>query len=230
MPEWRIFASSAALADALADDVAEVLARALRQRGTAFLAVSGGTTPAAFLDTLSRRDIAWKDVLVTLVDERCVPEDSPRFNAALVRRHLLKNKASEARFLPLLVDGSARPEEAADIAEAELARAPWPLDAVILGMGSDGHTASIFADADNRAELLDLTSRRRVLAVRAESAGEPRLTLPLARLLEAAFLALHIEGKEKRRTLKAALDPLDDRPITWVFRHAGRPPLVYWAP
>lgn len=229
LPDWRVFPSREALAQALADAVAGELADAIVRRGQALLAVSGGSTPQLFFDALSRKDLDWAKVTVTLVDERFVAESSPRSNAGLIRKHLLTNEASAARFVPLYRQDKTA-EQAACETSAVLAALPFPLDAAILGMGTDGHTASFFPDADNLETLTDPASTALVEPVVAPSAGEPRLTLPLARLTEARFLALHIEGEEKRAVLDTALAPGSDLPVSAVFRHAKAPVPVYWTP
>ena len=226
--DWRIFPSPSALAEALADAVADALAEAIARRGRGFLAVSGGTTPEKFFEALSRKPIDWSRVTVTLVDERFVPDTSPRSNAALVQSRLLVNAAAAARFAPLY-RAAPSVESAAAGAASDLAALPWPLDAAVLGMGTDGHTASFFPDADDLDALLDPAGDGLVLPVHAESAGEPRLTLPLARLLEAGFLVLHIEGEEKRAVLEEALAPGAGKPVSAVFIHAKKPVPVYWA-
>ena len=226
--DWRVSPSRDALAEALADDVAGALRAGLSQRGAASLAVSGGSTPGRFFDALSRRHLDWASVVVTLVDERFVPPSSDRSNERLVRERLLKNEARLARFMPLYGEG-ASVEAAANQAEAGLALMGPTLDAVVLGMGTDGHTASFFPDAANLADLLDPAQRRRVMPVDAPSGGEPRLTLTLPQLTGARFLALHIEGNEKRAVLDAALGAGGDRPVTAIFEHSERPVPVYWA-
>ncbi|TIT34915.1 MAG: 6-phosphogluconolactonase, partial [Mesorhizobium sp.] len=107
---------------------------------------------------------------------------------------------------------------------------PWPLDVVVLGMGTDGHTASFFPDADNLEKLLDPSSERVVLPVHAASADEPRLTLSLARIVEAGFIALHIEGEDKRKTFESAMASATQKPIRAVLDAAERPVEVFWAP
>lgn len=227
--EWSAFATRSELAAGLAGRVAGLLAKAVAERGTALLAVSGGTTPAKFFAALSEVPIPWDKVVVTLIDERFVPAASPRSNAGLVRANLLRNAAAAARFAPLYQE-TAGIEDAADKADAALRALPWPLDVAILGMGADGHTASFFPDADDLATLLDPSSDRIVLPVHAQSAGEPRLTLSLAPIVKAGFVALHIEGEEKRQAFEQAMGAQTVRPIRAVIDAAPKTVEVFWAP
>jgi 6-phosphogluconolactonase len=226
---WNAFPDRPELATALAGRVADRLTSAIAERGTALLAVSGGTTPAKFFATLSALPIAWDKVIVTLVDERFVPASSPRSNAGLVAANLLQNAAKAARFVPLYHEASGI-EDAAASDEKALRSLPWPLDVVILGMGPDGHTASFFPDADDLAKLLDPASDKIILPVHAVSAGEPRLTLTLARIIDAGFIALHIEGEDKRTAFDGAVAPRPRKPIRAVLDAAPRPVEVFWAP
>ncbi|WP_173934885.1 6-phosphogluconolactonase [Chelativorans sp. Marseille-P2723] len=228
---WHKFESAQELAETLASDVAERLASSIAERGTAVLAVSGGSTPPPFFRALSHKQIDWRRVIITLVDERFVPASSERSNARLVYTHLLKDKAAQARFVGLYHEFQSV-EEAAEEADQAYATLPLPLDVVILGMGTDGHTASFFPDADGFSALLDPEGVRHVLPVHAVSAQEPRLTLSLAVLRQARFLALHIEGTEKLEVLRSALEEEGTArlPIRHVADEALGPLRIYWAP
>ena len=225
------FKDGAALAEGLADRVSAALVEAIAARGKATLAVSGGSTPKAFFKALSTRDLDWANVTVTLVDERFVPADNPRSNHLLVADTLLQGKAKAAAFLPLYrAAGSA--EDAADIVSADAASLGQPFDVVILGMGTDGHTASFFPGGNRLAEAISAEMPRGVITMEAEGAGEPRLTFTFASLQDARLLVLHIEGQGKKDVLAAAQcdGPEADMPIRAILRRAATPVDIYWAP
>ena len=216
------------LAKALARDVAAALSARLAVQVEAMLAVSGGSTPGLFFAELSKAGLDWSRVIVTLVDDRWVPEASPRSNAALVRRHLLVNNAAAARFIPLY-NGAASPQAGRAAIEAQFAQLPLSLAAAVLGMGEDGHTASFFPGGDRLAMALAPAQGQSVEAMNAPNAGEPRITLTLPVLLKADLLALHIEGEGKRVVLEQALaeGPVEAMPVRAVLRHD---PKIYWSP
>ena len=226
---WNEFAGREALAETLAGRIAGLLSAAIERRDVALLAISGGTTPARLFEALSDEPIAWDKVVVTLVDERFVPPSSPRSNAALVAGKLLLGRAAAARFVPLFRQGENLDEAAAD-GDREIAALPLPFDVVVLGMGGDGHTASFFPDARELPALLDPRNDRALMPVHAASAGESRLTLTLPRIVAAGFLALHIEGEEKRATFEAAMGKGRQLPIRAVLDASPRPVEVFWAP
>lgn len=227
---WHEYATPVELADALAAHAASELRTAAADRGEALLAVSGGMTPKRFLQALSEQSLPWRKVTVTLVDERFVDTGSDRSNEKMVRSNLMRGEAAQARFIGLSPKAPSV-EDAAKTAGENLSALPLPFDVAVLGMGLDGHTASFFPDAANLDALLDPESREMVLPVHAESAGEPRLTLSLTRLVETGFVALHIEGKAKRDLLLEILrDPANGAPVKAVFRHSRHPVHVYWAP
>jgi 6-phosphogluconolactonase len=226
------FASPAALADALAGRIATHLRAAISARGKASLAVSGGRTPVRLFEALSRQHLDWGHVAVTLVDERLVPDTDERSNARLVQTHLLQGEAAAARFVPLYSRADT-PEEAARNADRALSDVPLPLDVVVLGMGTDGHTASFFPDAPNLRALFANAGGARVLPVMAPSAGEPRLTLSAQVLSTARFIAVHVEGPEKLAVLTRALaddDGPDEKPISTLIAMAPTPVEVFRAP
>jgi len=225
------FADPAALAEALAAAVAARLRGAIAARGTASLALSGGRTPERFLAALARQPLTWADVVVTLVDDRWVALDDERSNEALLRRRLLQGPASAARLIGL-VTGAASPEEGLGEVARRVAGLPLPLDAVVLGMGTDGHTASFFPGGDRLAEALDPAGGLAVLPMHAPGAGEARITLALPLILAAARVYLHIEGAEKAAALEAALEegPPEEMPLRAVLRGRITPPEVYWCP
>ncbi|SFZ84313.1 6-phosphogluconolactonase [Devosia enhydra] len=224
------FESREELARALAEAVAERIRIGIAERGTAAIALSGGSTPGKFFSRLGKtKDIAWDKVTVTLVDERWVDELSARSNAGLINEKLLQGPAAVARFLPLY-SGGAEPTPAT-IAETAARLSGIPkFDAVVLGMGNDGHTASFFPGGDALADAL--AGPAPVIAIRAPGAGEPRVTLSLPRLLETEALYLHIEGAEKAETLDKALaeGPELDMPVRAVLRQDRVPLEIYWAP
>lgn len=229
--QMHVFENGPALAEKLADDVAERLKAAITEKETASIAVSGGSTPKLFFQALSKHDLEWSKVNVTLVDERFVAADSDRSNHKLVADNLLQNNAKSAYFIPLY-QTAATPEDAATLATVKTEPFCDPFDVVILGMGTDGHTASFFPGGDNLEEALDLDEPRSVLTMAAETAGEERLTFNLSSLHDARFLVLHIEGAAKKETLEKAKADLDEdeMPIRAVLNRADSPVNIYWAP
>lgn len=213
----RIFKSSSALAEGLAKDVASWLQESIAARGFAVLAVSGGSTPQPFFQALSKLKLDWKNVQITLVDERQVDETSPRSNAKLVKESLMQNEASAAQFIPLYQNPNASNVSRFDIA--------------ILGMGSDGHTASFFPGGDNLVAALEVDQVHSIIPMTAPDAGEPRLTFTLPRLLTARKLCLHIQGADKMKVLEAALAGNDsaEMPVRAVL-HSPKPTTLYWCP
>ena len=207
----------------LADQLASDLGTQLRTHDRASLSVPGGTTPGPVFDVLSGVGLDWNRVTVFPNDERWVPETSERSNGRLLKQRLLTGKAAAATFLPLYAVAE-RPEEAID-ALAEAIEPHLPISVLLLGMGADMHTASLFPGADRLAEAL-APDAPVLLPMRAAGAGEPRVTLS-ARVLRAA-MAIHvmITGAEKRAALERAMDLTpQEAPIRAVLDDAT----VHWA-
>lgn len=232
MPAWHEAPDAASAAQALAAAVAAQLREAVVQRGHALLAVSGGRSPVAFFEALRGQALPWDQVTVLLADERCVPPESPDSNAALVRRHLLKGPAAAAHFLPFfdaLPASSPEPAGLAVLAEARLAKLPWPLDVLVLGMGEDGHTASLFPGAPGLAQAL--SGPARVACVQPASAPHARLTLTLPVLRQALNVHLALSGPAKRAVLeRACAQPDTALPLSLVLHRPGPPVQLWYAP
>lgn len=208
----------------LADRIASELKGVLMTHESATLAVPGGTTPGPIFDTLCAVDLDWPRITVMLTDERWVPEDSDRSNTALLRRRLLTEKAAGAQFFPFY-NGDETPETALDGLNAAIAP-HLPISVLLLGMGADMHTASLFPGADRLADALDAHAPP-LMAMRAPGAPEPRLTLTAPVLAGAMSTHIVITGADKRAALDTARklgDPaqapvcavLDEATIHWT--------------
>ncbi|ORE86908.1 6-phosphogluconolactonase [Oceanococcus atlanticus] len=227
--DWHRFADSHKLADALASQIASDLNQALGERGSASLAVSGGSTPLALFNALSSIDLDWSRVTVLPVDERWVDEDDAQSNSRLIRQQLLRECATAARFISLK-HPTSQPQAAQEACNARLATLEQPLDVVVLGMGLDGHTASLFPDAPELADAL--ASTRCCHALSPASQPTARMSLTPALLNAARRRVLHIEGEDKRQVLDAVLaDPQALRyPIAMALTAEAAAPLqIYWA-
>jgi len=216
MPDLMQYPDRAVLAQDLAELVADQLTDAIETHGKASLAVPGGTTPARFLQALSKQDIAWEKVSVMLTDERFVPEDSARSNTRLLKETLLQGHAAAATLVPMVAAGMA-PEDVLDALIGGLKPA-LPLDIVVLGMGTDMHTASLFPEADKLEEALR-DDAPTLLPMRADGAGEPRITLTAPVLREARYVHLLITGEAKLAALQKALleGPEADAPVRVIL-------------
>ena len=216
-----------ALCATLAHDVAERLRAAIAAKGQACVVLSGGRSPVPFLERLAVEPLDWTKVTVSLADERWVPVEHADSNAGLLARHLFKGAAAKARFVGLYRQAGSL-EAAAVSADQALAELP-PIDVLVLGMGDDGHTASLFPDSPNLAEGLALNSKRRCLPMLAPSVPHQRLSMTRSLLASAAFIALSVQGPGKLATLRDAVagNDLSEMPIR-AFLHD--PLDIYWCP
>jgi 6-phosphogluconolactonase len=207
------------LANAIAGDLGDFL----RREGRASLCVPGGTTPGPIFESLSGVDLDWANVAVFLNDERWVSDDSPRSNTRLLRERLLVGRAAMARLVPLYAD-AAQPEDRLEELSAGIAP-HLPISVLLLGMGADMHTASLFPGADRLTEALS-DQAPVLMALRADAAGEPRITLTAPVLKGAMTTHILITGLEKRAALERAqgLTPAE-APVKAVLANAT----VHWA-
>ncbi|WP_291010377.1 6-phosphogluconolactonase [Hydrogenophaga sp.] len=223
--------SAADLARGLAAQLANTLREAIEARGHALLAVSGGKSPIALFEALRQQSLNWANVSVILVDERCVAHDHADSNTTLVRQHLLQEQASVAALTPYF-DSLADPLDDAALdrlvsqANRRLARLHWPIDVAVLGMGEDGHTASLFPDAPGLEKALRNSGP--LAWVRPNAAPHARLTLTLPALLASRELVLFIGGEAKHTVYRQALLQADPAlPVSLVL-HQHQTPISVW--
>jgi 6-phosphogluconolactonase len=207
----------------VAQRISSELGESLRAHGCATLSVPGGTTPGPVFDILSGVDLDWSQVCVVLNDERWVPEEHPRSNTRLLRERLLRGKAAQARLIPLYKSLPAPEEALQELIDGLMPH--LPISVLLLGMGDDMHTASLFPGADNLETAL-ASDAVPLMAMRAEAAAEPRITLTAPVLRAALRVHVLITGATKRAAIERAakLSPRE-APIACVLDQAQ----VHWA-
>ncbi|KAA0943860.1 MULTISPECIES: 6-phosphogluconolactonase [unclassified Pseudomonas] len=221
------YRSPVLLAEGLANDVAEQLRAAISARGEATLVVSGGRSPVAFFQNLAKQGLDWSKVVITLADERWVPVEHADSNAGLLKTYLLQGPAAQAKFLSLY-SVAANLEAAAEQADRQLAELPG-IDVLVLGMGDDGHTASLFPNSPNLTEALKVDGTRRCWPMLAPTVPHQRLTMSRALLATAKYTVLSISGNSKLTTLSEAL--ASDDVAAMPVRAFLQPTLeIYWCP
>jgi 6-phosphogluconolactonase len=224
-----LFDDGPAMAAALADRVAAMLRHALSQRGEASLVVAGGKSPVPVFQALAQRKLPWARVTVTLADERWLPPEHPDSNAGLVLAHLLKGPAAAARFVPLY-GGEASPEAGLEACAARLAAMPRPFDVILLGMGEDGHFASLFPGGLGVPAMLEEEGPA-LGAVHPPAAPHPRMSLGLAALLDARQVLVQIQGPRKAAVLEAAAAASPAHLPIAALLHQNRTPVqVFFSP
>lgn len=208
----HLFSSSAELVAELGTAIVDQLQDAIAKKGSASMAVSGGNSPKPLFAYLAQQSLRWEKVTITLVDERWVDENSDSSNAKLVKASLLQNKATNATFIPLY-NGQKNPFVAEANVELTLQKLALPFDAVLLGMGDDGHTASFFPDAEQLQQALAPSENQLCCAIEPPVAPHQRMTLTLPTLLQSKKLFLLVTGAKKLEVLQAASEALTDTDI-----------------
>jgi 6-phosphogluconolactonase len=226
--------SQAQAAQQLALDITQQLRAAIAARGRAVLSVSGGRSPVALFEALRVQRLDWSRVFVTLVDERCVPVTHAHSNALLVGTYLLQGPAVAARWVPMLgtrTEPLPAPEELALHANTALLET-GVADVTVLGMGVDGHTASLFPEATNLGAAMDPSNpdacMAMVLPTAPANAPYPRISQTLAHLLRSRAIVLSLAGADKLQTLAQAwATPRARLPIARIL-HQTKTPVALW--
>ena len=235
---WVQAPDKVSLAEQLSESLLSRLQASIAANGRASLVVSGGSTPAPVFKALSSADIDWSSVTVTLADERWVPPGHADSNESLVRDTLMVGKAAAAQFVSLYRH-DVEPEQALSAIAADVKKMRTPFTAVILGMGNDGHTASLFPDAPE-AELvaaMSLDTEEWILMMHPPSVAQARITLTRAALLNAEHRYLHMTGEQKCQVLCDAIGGEPSAryqagmaPITGLLLESPASVSVYWSP
>lgn len=229
--EFRSFKSRADASSAAAELLSGLIRKALTSTPTAqaSLVVSGGTTPGPCFDLLSAEQLDWSRVTVLPSDERWVSADDPDSNERLIRERLLQGRAAEGNVLPFFradVDAAQAPA----LIEQDLSGITQPFSATLLGMGEDGHFASLFPDFNGLPEVLD--PHGKAACVMVQTAGSPhlRISLTLSALLNAEHTVLLIFGEAKRAVFEAANAGGSSYPVDALLHQSRHPLTVIWAP
>ena len=234
-----LFADRDALITQLATDCRQYLQQALERRGTASLMVSGGSSPAPVYELLSTSDQDWPNIHIALVDERWVDNQHSASNEALIYRTLLINKAEQAVFTGMKNSADSAQTGCTDT-ETLYRGIPLPYTVTILGMGNDGHTASLFPHARGLNLALQVDSEQLTAAITAEQSNvtgpnTERMTMTLAGLMKSERLVILLIGDEKLSVFRTAMSDLSDSgvadmPIRAVLQQSQTPVELYWAP
>jgi 6-phosphogluconolactonase len=227
--QFSSFKTQEELTNELANAIHGILLESIHQCDKAFMVVSGGKTPIELFKTLSLKELPWNQVVITLADERCVDAQSPECNEHLVRRYLLQNKARNACFMSLY---NTNLEITENIKQLEQSLSEIPaFDVVILGMGIDGHTASLFPCSKEFQEGL-VNEKKSVLVVNPKTAPYQRISLTKKRLLTSKHVFLHLVGEKKKQVLEESMlinDPLE-RPIVAFLNEKTANIKIMYAP
>lgn len=231
VPKFCAFADQEVLCQELARQVCSALQEAIEKRGVASVVFSGGKTPVPLFAAIAKISIEWQKVFITLADERWIDAADSDSNENLVRKYLLKENAASAAFIGMKT-AAATARQGEQVCMARLAAIPVPFEVVILGIGGDGHTASLFPGAKELSVALDMTSGRTCMGITAPGAIHERMTLTLPAILNCRHIIIHIVGQDKREVYEKALGdgPVNDMPVRAVLRQSCVPVTVFWAP
>lgn len=218
------------LFDSLSEDLLARLGQGLETRKSASLVLSGGNTPVPLYARMAQAELPWDHVSITLADERWVDPQHESSNELLLRRNLLKGAAAAAKLVSLKSEHTT-PEEGQSTIEQRLHAIHRPFDIVLLGMGNDGHTASLFPDGDNLTKALQPQENQLCISMRAPGATQARITLTLPALLQCQYLVILCTGQDKHDTFARALagDSVEAMPIRALLQ-TKRQLAFYWAP
>lgn len=226
--ELRSFDNRVDWAEQAAQLIAKALRREIVEKDKASLAVAGGATPTPIFDRLNSIDLQWRKVHVCPTDERWVPRDHPQSNEALIRNRLLGGSPEPAIYHSLY-EAAPKPSDAKAVVQRRIDEMPRPFAAVLLGMGEDGHFASLFPGAVGLDSALQPDGTDELLAVDEAQSGYPRMSLTLSALLRAQIIILAVTGAKKREIISRAMTGESELPVSALLNQRKRSVSIYWS-
>lgn len=225
----EVFKDRESASRAAAHRIAAAIKRRLDAQKAASLVVSGGTSPVQCFAELSGEGLDWQRVAVLASDDRWVPPDHDDSNEKLIREHLLVDKAGGATFMPYYAAGISPAARCLEL-EEDIRFAPFPFACVLLGMGTDGHFASLFADAENLETGLDPESTTLCIPVTTQASPHVRISLTLSALSRSDEIVLLFFGDDKRRVFEDAINGNETYPVRRLLMQKHAPVKPHWAP
>lgn len=225
---WHYADNAKSLANTLSQNIVKLLSTAISNHHRASLAVSGGTTPIAFFKALSTTKLNWEKIDITLVDERWVDANHQASNELLVRQQLLKNNALSASFTPLKTNAKDI-NTGRQICENNLTTLAQPFDIVVLGMGNDGHTASLFPCSAELNSGMAHDNQDNYIVTNPSNAPYQRISLTRTAISKAKHIVLHIVGVDKLKTIEKAMKNQTTNKMP-IYTFLNQPLELYWSP
>ena len=212
----------------LSQRIGQLLTQSITENGCASIAVSGGRTPIGLFEELSKLNLDWSKVELALVDERWVDAKNEDSNELLVRRHLIKNKATQIKFFPIKNTANSA-KEGQLLYEQALQKVKLPFDVIVLGMGDDGHTASLFPCCKELSQAMDPDNQQKCIVTKPKNAPYERISLTFSTISKAKNLFLHLRGSSKLRTFELAMTLKDSNKMP-IYAFTEQSLEIYWCP
>ena len=212
----------------LSHRIGQLLIQSIAENGCASIAVSGGRSPIGLFEELSKINLDWSEVELTLVDERWVDAKNEDSNELLVRKHLIKNKATQVKFFPIK-SSEKSVKEGQILYEKVLQQVKLPFDVIVLGMGDDGHAASLFPCCKELSQAMDPDNQQKCIVTKPKNAPYERISLTFSTISKAKNLILHMRGSSKLHTFEHAMTLKDAKKMP-IYAFIEQPLAIYWSP
>ncbi|MBT5186723.1 MAG: 6-phosphogluconolactonase [Kordiimonadaceae bacterium] len=225
----NIFESREELVSDLCAEIISKLSQSIDERQKASMLLSGGSTPGPLYDLMSKQEMNWKNVYFSVTDERWLETNHQDSNERLVRATLLQNKAASANYVSLK-SNQPTPHMGQKDTEQNFADFPFPIDIVLLGMGEDGHMASLFPNIEDSQKAMDKEIKYFCHAIKREEGDVDRMTVTLNGLLKSKRIILYFYGQKKLDVYNKAKElKSDSLPISYLLHQDKVPISLYWA-